>query len=82
MLLWLILWLACGGTFLVMSYYIYSRQECHTITVAGGKIFEFTCYPAGTNPPGGAPSNLVALGLLVVGLLMIFFSVRHYIQNK
>ena len=82
MLLWLILWLASSGTFLVMSYYIYSRQECHTITVEGGKIFEFTCYPAGSNPPGGAPSNLVALGLLVVGLLMIFFSVRHYIQNK
>lgn len=52
------------------------------ITVTGGTIYEFTCHPMGSNPPGGAPGALVAFGLLGIGLMMIFFSVRHYRENR
>jgi hypothetical protein len=82
MLLWLIVWLTSGATSLAVSFFVYTKAECHSITVVGGTIYTFSCHPIGSNPPGGAPSDLVALGLLVVGLMTIFFSVRHYIENK
>ncbi len=67
MVLWLIVWLVTSGTFL---------------TVTGGTIYEFTCHPFGSNPPGAMNSDLVALGLFAIGMMMIFFSIRHYMQNK
>jgi hypothetical protein len=82
MLLWLILWLTASGTAFATSFYIFSRANCETVTVTGGTIYEFSCHPIGSNPPGGAPSDLVALGLFLTGLMMVFFSVRHYLQNK
>ena len=82
MLLWLIVWLVLSGTFLATSFYIITRPECHVITVTGGTIYEFTCHPFGSNPPGAMNSDLVALGLLAIGMMMIFFSIRHYMQNK
>lgn len=82
MILWLIVWLTASATSLATSLYIFTRPECHSITVTGGTIYEFACHPIGSNPPGGAPSDLVAVGLLLIGIMMIFFSVRHYIENK
>ena len=82
MVLWLIVWLVGSGTFLATSFYIFSRPECYVITVTGGTIYEFTCHPLGSNPPGAMNSDLVALGLLAIGLMMIFFSIRYYLQNK
>ena len=82
MLLWLIVWLVLSGTFLATSFYIITRPECHVITVTGGTIYEFTCHPFGSNPPGAMNSDLVAIGLLAIGMMMIFFSIRHYMQNK
>ena len=82
MVLWLIVWLVTSGTFLATSFYIFTRPECHVITVTGGTIYEFTCHPFGSNPPGAMNSDLVAFGLLAIGIMMIFFSIRHYMQNK
>jgi hypothetical protein len=82
MVLWLIVWLVTSGTFLATSFYIFTRPECHVITVTGGTIYEFTCHPFGSNPPGAMNSDLVALGLFAIGMMMIFFSIRHYMQNK
>jgi len=82
MVLWLIVWLVTSGTFLATSFFIFTRPECHVITVTGGTIYEFTCHPFGSNPPGAMNSDLVALGLFAIGMMMIFFSIRHYMQNK
>ena len=80
--LWLAVWLIGSGTFLATSFYIFTRPECHIITVTGGTIYEFTCHPVGSNPPGGFSADLAAAGLLLVGLMMMFFSIRHYMENK
>lgn len=82
MILWLILWLGGSVTFLATSLFIFTNPNCHLITVTGGTIYEFTCHPKGTNPPGGMNSDLLAIGLLGIAVMMIFFSVRHYLENK
>ena len=82
MLLWLALWLIGSGTFLATSVFIYTKEECHTITVIGGRVLEFTCHPLGSTTSDGAPADLVALGLAIIGIMMIFFPIRHYIENK
>lgn len=82
MLLWLFVWLTASATSFATSYYIFSRDNCETVTVTGGTIYTFACHQLGSNPPGGASSDLVALGLFLTGLMMVFFSVRHYMQNR
>ena len=82
MILWLILWLGGSVTVLATSFFIFTNPNCHLITVTGGTIYEFTCHPIGANPPGGMNSDLLAIGLLVIAVMMIFFSVRHYLENK
>jgi hypothetical protein len=82
MLFGLAIWLIGSGTFLATSIFIYTKEDCDTVTAIGGRVIEFTCHPLGSNTSDGAPANLVALGLAIIGIMMVFFSIRHYIQNK
>jgi hypothetical protein len=76
-MLWSILGLIGGSTFIVNGVSVLFDSKCHTVGFGGGRVIQATCYPENSILQGEFPGPVAGLGMLAFGFLILYFSWRN-----
>ena len=77
-MLWSVLGLIGGGTFIVNGFSVLTDPNCDTVSFGGGRVVQVTCYPAGAGLSGEFSGTIAGLGMLVIGALILYISWRNF----
>jgi hypothetical protein len=75
-MIWFILSLLGGGSFVVTGLGVLFDSECDTVSFGGSRAITATCYSAASGMSGDFPGWLAGLGMTIVGILIIRFGFR------
>jgi hypothetical protein len=77
-MIWSIIGLIGGGTFLVNGFSVLTDPNCDTVSFGGGRVVQATCYPAGLSMSGDFSGNLAGTGIIAAGGLILYFAWRNF----
>lgn len=76
-MLWSVLGLIGGGTFIVNGFSVLTDPNCDTVGFGGGRAVQVTCYQAGAAMSGEFPGTVAGFGMIAVGGLILYFAWRN-----
>ena len=77
-MLWSLIGLIGGGSFVVNGFSILTDPDCETVSFGGGRVVQATCYPADIGITGDFPGAVAGLGMLAIGCLILYFAWRNF----
>jgi hypothetical protein len=81
-MLWSILGLVGGGSFIVTGFGVLTDPSCDTVGFGGGRAVQVTCYEAGAVMSGEFSGSVAGFGMLAVGGLILYFAWRNFKRSK
>ena len=75
-MLWAILALVGGGTFIVNGFSVLTDPNCASVDFSGGRAVLATCYESAAT--GAVSGNLAGTGMMVFGLILVVFAIRGF----
>lgn len=75
-MLWAILALVGGGTFIVNGFSVLTDPNCASVDFSGGRAVLATCYESSTM--GTVSGNLAGLGMMFFGLILVLVAIRGF----
>jgi len=79
-MLWAILALVGGGTFLVNGFSVLTDPNCASVDFSGGRAVLATCYDSAST--GTISGNLAGSGMMLFGALLVFFALRSFTRGR
>ena len=80
-MLWSIIGLIGGGSFIINGFSVLTDPSCDTVGFAGGRAVQVTCYENGAAMSGEFPGTIAGLGMLAVGAVILYFAWRNFKRN-
>ncbi len=75
-MLWAIIALIGGGTFLVNGFKVLTDPNCVSVDFSGGRAVLATCYDSANI--GTVSGNLAGMGMMFFGLILVLFAIRGF----
>jgi hypothetical protein len=75
-MIWFILSLLGGGSFVVTGLGVLFDSDCDTVSFGGGRAITATCYSATSVMSGEFPGWVAGLGMTIVGLFILRIGFR------
>jgi hypothetical protein len=76
-MVWSILSLVGGGTFVYNGLQVLSDPSCDTVSFGGGRVVQVTCYETGAYMSGEFSGQIAGAGMILLGAILIYFAWRN-----
>ena len=77
-MLWSIIGVIGGGSFIINGFGILSDPNCDSVSFGGGRVVQATCYQSGGLETGAISGTLAGIGMVAVGFLFLYFAWRNF----
>jgi len=79
-MIWGLLGLIGGGTFIVNGFTVLTNPDCSEIGFSGGRVVSVTCFSEGSYG-GSFPGTIGGIGMILFGLLLLWGAWRAFTRN-